>query len=294
MSEQQVSALLQARYGAYLPSPSSSSSSTTSSPSDPTIATLLAHRSVREFLPSKPLPENTIDLLVAAGQSAPTSSNLQTWSVIALTDPSVKDRAARLAADQDFIREAPLFLVFCADLQRLTAVSRLRGTAGLGLEYTDTFLMAAMDAALASQNVVVAAEALGLGACHVGAVRNRPHEMAELLGLPHRVIALVGLAIGWPKHESTGQVKPRLGADEVLHRERWGGPGGDDRSNGSAQQEARFSRYDDVLATFNAGEKREGVPAWTERSAKRMEGPATLSGRHIWREALKERGFDMK
>lgn len=284
MTKQEILTHLRARYGT--PSPPWSTRSPLSL--NPTLETILSHRSVRAFLPSKPLPEGALELLVAAGQSAATSSNLQTWSVLSLTDPALKSQAAQLSGDQSFIRDAPLFLIFVADLQRLTAVSDLRGTAGVALEYTEMFLMASVDAALASQNASVAAEGLGLGACYVGAVRNRPREMAELLGLPDRVVALFGLAVGWPDPEKPAFVKPRLGVGEVLHRERWGG-GHDETS-----QKENFTEYDDVLATYNAGQKREGVPAWTERSAKRVEGEANLSGRHVWAEVLKERKFDMK
>ncbi|KAJ4397704.1 hypothetical protein N0V93_001939 [Gnomoniopsis smithogilvyi] len=278
-----IAALLQARYG----SPPAWPISSTIHPT-PALETLLAHHSVRAFLSDKPLPDGTLELLVAAGQSAATSSNLQTWSVVSLSDPEMKRRAAVLSADQAFIHEAPLFLIFCADLQRLTAVSELRGTGGQALEYTEMFLMASIDAALASQNVAVAAEALGLGACYVGAVRNRPREMADLLALPERVIALFGLAVGFPDPQRPASVKPRLGIDEVLHKEGWGG------GHDGETQVDKFSKYDDALASFNAGQKREGVPAWTERSAKRVEGVSNLSGRHIWGDVLKERGFDMK
>lgn len=284
MPGQDISTLLRARYGtASPPSPTESPLAP-----NPTLQTLLAHRSVRAFLPSKPLPEGTLELLVAAAQSAATSSHLQTWSVLSLTDPALKAQAAQLAGDQSFVRDAPLFLVFCADLQRLAAVGDLRGTAGAALGYTEMFLMASVDAALASQNASVAAEALGLGACYVGAVRNRPRETAALLGLPDRVVALFGLAVGWPDPARPASVKPRLGAGEVLHREKWGGG-----HEGKTQGES-LAEYDDVLATYNAGQGREGVPAWTERSAKRVEGIANLNGRHVWAEVLRERKFDMK
>lgn len=172
-------------------------------------------------------------------------------------------------------------------------MSQLRGTKGEGLEYTEMFLMASIDAALAAQNVSVAAEALGLGACYVGGVRNQPREMATLLGLPEeRVIAVFGLAVGVPDPAklAASQVKPRLGLGEVLHQERWGGG----HEGGEACQEERFREYDDALASFNAGLKREGIPAWTERSAKRVEGVKNLTGRHVWSEVLREKRFDMK
>lgn len=156
------------------------------------------------------------------------------------------------------------------------------------------FLMASVDAALAAQNVSVAAEALGLGACYVGGVRNNPREMAALLGLPEgeRVVAVFGLAVGVPDPAAAtaaSPVKPRLAPGEVLHRERWGGG-----HEGESHQVDQFHEYDDALASFNAGQRREGVPAWTERSAKRVEGVKNLNGRHVWSEVLRERGFDMK
>lgn len=283
-TSQDISALLQARYGT--PTPTSEASPLAL---NQTLETLLTHRSIRAFLPSKPLTPGTLELLIAAGQSAATSSNLQTWSVVALTSPATKARAAHLCADQAFITAAPLFLVFCADLQRLTAVSAQRGAPGVALEYTEMFLMATVDATLAAQNASVAAEALGLGTCYVGAVRNRPREMADLLGLPDRVVALFGLAVGWPDPARPASVKPRLPAAEVLHREKWaGGHEGDE-----AQQEA-FESYDQALSAFNRRENRDGAPLWTERSAKRVAGVENLTGRHVWKDVLKERGFDMK
>lgn len=302
MADQDLSSLVHARYGAEQAWPSQLPARL---PVNSVLETILTHRSIRTFLPSAPLPEGTLSVLVAAAQSAPTSSNLQTWSIVALAAATAtKDRAATLSGNQQFIRDAPLFLVFCADLQRLTAVSAQRGTRGDGLAYTEMFLMASVDAALAAQNAVVAAEGLGLGTCYVGGVRNAPREMAALLGLPDRVIAVFGLAVGVPDPEKAvaSAVKPRLAMDEVLHCERWGG-GHEEKEEQQQQeegeqkegyQEMRFRQYDDVLASFNAGQKREDAPTWTERSAKRVEGVANLTGRHVWSEVLRERGFGMK
>lgn len=283
MSSQDIPTLLEARYGTSVSWPSESPLVL-----NPTLETLLSHSSVRAFLPDTPLPDGTLELLVAAGQSAATSSNLQTWSVLSITDAAVKSRAAELSGDQAFIRDAPLFLIFCTDLQRLTEVGRIRGTAGEALGYTEMFLMGSVDAALAAQNVSVAAEALGLGACYVGGARNNPREMAALLGLPDRVIAVFGLAVGVPDPARPSSIKPRLAVGEVLHRERWGS------GHHGETQEERFRKYDGVLESFNAGQGRGDTPTWTERSSKRVEGTKNLNGREVWGEVLKERGFDMK
>ena len=81
---------------------------------------------------------------------------------------------------------------------------------GAALDYTEMFVTAAIDASLAGQNAAVAAESLGLGICYVGGARNHPQELAALLNLPPRVIALFGLAVGWPVDGDTSEIKPRL------------------------------------------------------------------------------------
>ncbi|KAH8646360.1 NADPH-flavin oxidoreductase [Xylariales sp. PMI_506] len=251
-------------------------------PANPTLETLLQHRSVREFLPEK-LPTGTLELIVAAAQSAATSSNLQTWSVVAVEDSERKDRAATLSGDQDFIKQAPLFLIFCADLSRLAKVSEKKKSAGEALEYLEMFLMASIDAALAAQNAAVAAESLDLGICYVGAARNHPRELAELLHLPPRVIALFGLAVGKPDPLSPAFVKPRLSHREVLHRETWD----------EQEQDAHITAYDQTLDAYNAQQGRT-AQTWTDRSAQRVASVARLNGRHVWTDVLKERGLNLR
>ncbi|OAA56335.1 prolyl 4-hydroxylase [Niveomyces insectorum RCEF 264] len=255
-----------------------------------TLTTLLAHKSVRQFVLGQALPAGTLDVLVAAAQSAPTSSNLQTWSVVAVQDPGRKARLATLCGDQAFVRNAPLFLLFVADLHRLEKVAEATGQPpGAALAYTETFLIASLDAAFAAQNVIVAAEALGLGGCYVGAARNHPREVAELLGLPPRAVGLFGMALGVPDLTATDDtpaaaVKPRLPAAEVLHHERW-----DD--NDQAQH---FEAYDKVLGVFNASQQRADQPAWTARVTTRVATEAEMHGRHELRQILNERNFELK
>jgi Nitroreductase family len=86
------------------------------------LATILSHRSVRGFLPDE-LPDGTLEMLIAAAQSASTSSNLQFWSVVAVQEPERKSRLAELAGQQQFIRDAPLLLLWLADLSRLGRIA---------------------------------------------------------------------------------------------------------------------------------------------------------------------------
>jgi nitroreductase len=147
------------------------------------IALLLSHRSIRGYSPN-PLPPGTLETLVAAAQSAATSSNLQTWSVVAVTGTERKATLARLANNQKHIEQCPLFLVWVADISRNQRLAAEEGVTLETLPYQETFLVAVIDAALAAQNAAVAAESLGLSMVDIGALRNHPQEVAKVVGLP--------------------------------------------------------------------------------------------------------------
>lgn len=246
------------------------------------VESLLRHRSVRAYLPG-PLDPGTLEMLVAAAQSAPTSSNLQTWSVVAVEDAGRRDRLSRLAANQAFIRQAPLFLVWVADLSRLDRLGALQQQRLDGLGYLESFMVALIDAALAAQNLVVAAESLGLGTVYVGALRNHPEAVAAEVGLPANAFPAFGLAVGWPDPNVATAIKPRLPQSVVLHRERY-------RAEG---EDAEVARYDDVLARFSEANGM-GRTGWIGRVLTRVAGAASLSGRDRMREALAALGFGLK
>ena len=223
-------------------------------------------------------------MLGAAAQSAASSSNLQVWSVVAIEDPDHKAAAAVLCGDQDFIRQAPLFLVFCADLARLKSASEREDLPGVALDYTEMFLTAAIDTALAGQNAAVAAEGLGLGICYVGSARNHPRELAALLGLPQRVIALFGMAIGWPVENQTTTIKPRLPQPGMIHHETYD----------AAARDIGITEYNEIMHGFYAAQKMNVEGDWSKHSAKRVASPESLMGRETLREILEERGFGIK
>ncbi|MGD0699203.1 MAG: NADPH-dependent oxidoreductase [Trebonia sp.] len=238
----------------------------------------LSHRSVRKF-GQRDVTDDELTALVAAAQSAPTSSNLQPWSVIAVRDTVRKARLAQLAGNQAFIDQAPLFLVWIADLGR---ARRMAGRADVPLnatDYLETTIIGFIDAALAAQNAVVAAESLGLGSVFVGAVRNRPDEIAAELGLPRHTVAAFGLAVGQPDPTENAGVKPRLPQAAVLHREQYE----------AAAADAHIPGYDVRLAEYN---RRHGLPGgWIDRVLKRLAGPQSMAGRDKLRAALEHRGL---
>ncbi|MBD2207147.1 NADPH-dependent oxidoreductase [Calothrix sp. FACHB-1219] len=251
-------------------------------PENDFISSLLSHRSIRAYLPDA-LPSGTLETLVAAAQSASTSSNLQTWSVIAVEDPSRKEKLSQLANNQAHIRQSPLFLVWLADLARLSNLAESRGLPHEGLDYLEMFLMAAIDAALAAQNAVVAAESLGLGTVYIGALRNKPEEVAEVLGLPKQVFAVFGLCVGYSDRAVETAIKPRLPQTTVLHRETY-----------KPASEEDIAVYNQAMQAFYKSQKMNIPGDWTEHSAKRVAFAQSISGRDRLREALNNLGFELR
>ncbi len=248
----------------------------------PLLERLLSHRSVRAFLPDA-LEAGTLETLVAAAQSAATSSNLQAWSVIAVEDPARKARLSEWAGNQAHVREAPLFLAWVADLSRLQRTAgRLDREAGAN-RYLEMFLVAVVDAALAAQNAVVAAEALGLGTVYIGALRNQPERVAEELRLPHAAFAVFGLCVGRPDPSRPAAIKPRLAQRAVLHHETY-----------STGDEAHaVARYDEAMGAFQQGQGM-AVQPWSRQASQRVAGPDSLSGRDVLAAVLRARGFPLE
>ena len=270
--------LFAARYGEPVPAPRGISV-------NPVLETLLSHRSVYSF-DDRPLADGILDWLIAAAQSAPSASNRQTWSVIAVRDPEHKAQVAGYAGaawNQAPILKAPLLLVFLTDLSRIQALADRRGVAAEALDYLDTWLTAALEATIAAQNAAIAAESLGLGTVYIGALRNHPEELAAELGLQRGAFALLGLAVGYADLATPVPIKPRLPASAVLFREQHGAPNLEE-----------LERFDRTLHRYQANQNRTKITDWTTQSVDRNATAAELRGRVRLKAGLRELGFELR
>jgi nitroreductase len=267
-------ALLQARYGADAVPPTGQLNDI--------LRCLLAHRTVRAFLPDA-LPQGTLETLVAAAQSAASSSNLQLWSVIAVEDQSRKSRLAHVTGGQVHIERAPLLLVWLADLSRADRMGAARGRTMEGCDYLESFVVAAIDAALAAQNAAVAAESMGLGTCYIGALRNDPERVAAELGLPPRAMAVFGMCVGREDPARLADIKPRLPQTLVAFREQYA----------PSDEMEQVASYDATMAAFSR-DQGMGDVSWSDRVLARLGSFKGLYGRERMRSMLKALGFELR
>lgn len=276
MNPDSLQALLNARYG------DSMAAGRLQPAWNPVIERLICHRSVRAFLPD-PVGEAALQAMIVAAQSASSSSNLHAWSVVAVQDAARREALATLAGEQPHISVAPLQLVWLADLARLERIAGQLSRPSGALDYLEMLLVGVVDAALAAQNAVVAAESLGLGAVYIGAMRNRPLEVARLLELPPRVVAVFGLCVGYPDPALPAAIKPRPSQEVVLHRETYSSSG----------QDAGVEAYNGAMSRFYDAQGMKVHGNWAAHSAKRVAGPESLSGRDHLVEALRALGFPL-
>ena len=178
---------------------------------------LAPHRSVRLFRPET-LGDGMLERILAEAQRAPTDATAQMYSFVRITPGALRRRVAKISGDQRHVADAPEFLVVCADVRRLERVLESRGHRPGAYPATGLHF-ATVDAALAAQRLIDAAEALGLGTVCIGGILNGLEEIVELLSLPRGVLPLFGLCLGWPGE--TPVERPRVAPASVLHTDRY-------------------------------------------------------------------------
>jgi nitroreductase len=253
-----------------------------SGPWNEVIATMLDHRSVRGYKPDA-IPEGALETMIAAAQSAATSSNMQWTSVIATTDPAKKKVLAEIAGGQKHIEQCPLYLCWIADMNRHVTISAAEQVEFHTMPWLETFMVACLDVALAAQNAVVAAESLGLSTVYIGAMRNDPEKVAALFNLPKQCFVVFGLCVGYATEKSVGEVKPRLSQTAILHRE----------SYDTSIAEAERKVHDEEMMRFSARHELQ-AGTWTQRVLNRLGPMKSMNGRERMRAALAKLGFEIR
>jgi FMN reductase (NADPH) len=242
-----------------------------------TIEVLHNRVSIRKYS-DEPVTEAHVEAILKAAFRAPTSSNIQAYSVIVVRDPATKAKLAELTGNQRHVAECPVYLQFCADLTRMEAAMKRHGhdLENNNLEYG---LVASIDAALVGMAAQLVADSIGIKGLMIGAVRNHPDEVGKLLGMPRRVYPVFGMCLGWPA-EAPKQ-KPRMDLGLTVHYEKYDTEGLD----------AKLDGYDSELAKhYDSVGKETTRDSWTYDIDAKFAQPR----RDKLREQLKGMGFDFR
>ncbi len=175
-------------------------------PLNSTVRTQLQRRTIREFT-NEPVSDTILEQLFEVAMHTPSSLGLQSSSIINITDQHLRDELARIG-EQDYVRRAPIYLLFVADCRRNADILTTQGGNPANAGSVRNFIQAWTDTALMAQTVATAAESLGLGVNFLGNVHNDANAVISLLNLPALTMPVVGMTIGWPAQQPT--TKPRL------------------------------------------------------------------------------------
>ena len=270
--------LLEGRYGFVAPG---------AADLNPTLESILNHRSCRSYL-DQDVDEDLLNVLLACAQSAPAKSNLQQYSILVVRDPARKAAIAELVPNLDpWFSAAPVFLCFLGDVRRVRRLAEIRGHKYQN-NNADTFMNAAVDAALAMQNFIVAAESAGLGTCPISLIRNRIDDFAKIVELPDGVFPIAGLTLGWPDWEGIRSV--RLSPSIVVHRETYDDStleteidGSDDRAHERKPIKPGGQRHTDKYGVLEKC-------TWSENVARQLSEPERAG----FSDYLRSKGIELK
>lgn len=221
------------------------------------IKLLKNHRSIRKYK-EKEIDESLLNSIIEAGQQAPSSSFVQAYTIIRVKDKKIREEIYKLSGEQPYILSAPEFLMFCPDLNRLKLSCELNGTT-MKEGNTESFIIATVDTAIMAQNIMIAAESVGLGGVYIGSVRNNPDKISKLLNLPDNIYPAIGMCLGYP--DQNPETKPRLPLKVVLKQ---------DKYNDEKDKE-QIKEYDKITSDYyDKRTKGKITDSWSKHMSDKM------------------------
>ena len=182
-----------------------------------TIRLLMERASCRNFA-DRPIPEDVLNSILAAGTHAPTGGNLQPYSIIKIESRKTSANLAEMCG-QGFIAKAAVNLLFCIDWHRLQRWAELETAPFTAYQSFRHFWISFQDTLICAQNICTAADAMGLGSVYIGTIMEFVRETREMFGLPRGVLPVVLLCLGYPASQT--MVRRKLGCDAIVHNEEY-------------------------------------------------------------------------
>jgi len=237
---------------------------------NPTLDAIHNHRSIRKFK-AKKVPRKLINQIVEAGQRAPTACGMQTYSFVLITDLSVREMLFKAIGRQKCMEQAPAWIIICADMARqLELFKTLNVKTDFGP--LGKFIPSVIDASLAAENMILAAECLGLGTVFIGSIWDAMKKVATILQVPKDVLPILLMCIGYA--DETPPKRPRWPLKAVFHENCYTMP-----SQRLMEQYYRKANKELVEMHYF----RKGVGSWAEHWQRKF----PVAGVEKWESVLK-------
>lgn len=172
-------------------------------------------RTIRKYK-KQDIPDTLLESMLEEAFRASTMGNMQLYSVIITKDDDMRSKLAPAHFNQPMVTQAPVVLTFCADFNRFTKWC-LQRNATPGYDNFLSFINAASDTLLVTQNFCTIAEDNGLGICYLGTTIYNPGPIIEVLNLPKLVIPVATITVGYP--DELPQQPDRLPLNGIIHKE---------------------------------------------------------------------------
>lgn len=172
---------------------------------------------IREFQ-KKEISKELLDNIIAGSVHAPTTGNMQLYSIIITQEPQNIAKLSPSHFNQPASKNAQALITFCIDFNRFEKWCNLRDAKPYYRNF-QSFIAAALDATIVAQQFCTIAEQEGLGVCYLGTTTYNASSISELLNLPELVVPLITLAIGYPQQEM--KATERLPVEAVTHSEQY-------------------------------------------------------------------------
>jgi nitroreductase len=211
--------------------------------------------SIRQY-EDRPVADDILQKVVSAGQRAPYAGQL--YTIIVTSDPVKRQAVGELLGALP--RKAPVLMLFCVDFRRLNKFVR-RYKREIRMANSGLLWWGIQDACYAAENVVLAAEALGLGSCFLGGTPWQSRGLCELFSIPQEVFPVVGLVLGYAAEHP--EPRPRLPLKFVVH---WDG-----------YHDLTEEDVTEALAVMDAGILHEGYYNKYQTAFRRLQGEPELS-----------------
>lgn len=244
-----------------------------------------SHASCRAF-DDRPVSAELLKILSAIALSAPSKSDLQQRDIVIVTDAEMRAALLEIVADQSWTTPLKTLLVFCGNNRRQRIIHEMR-VHSFANDHLDAFFNAAVDAGIALQAFISAAETVGLGCCPISGLRNQPERISDLLQLPEHVFPVAGLAVGWPSRELS--ISPRLDLESTVHVDAFDDVGIRDQIASYDQRRRQTKPFKTQRDTTRFGQLPDTHYGWSEDKARQYASPE----RSTFGAFVRSKGFNL-